>query len=181
MSRSWTPVSWPDARERAATAAAPVAPRELPLEPAAGAVLAADVLARTDLPPADTSAMDGWAVAGPGPWRVRGEVLRRSVPPPLDAGEAVTIATGAWLPAGADGVLRREHGKLAGGDLVATDPRDPARDVRRAGRECRAGDVVLAAGSPLTPAAIGLLAAPVRTSSACGGPPSTSSCSATSC
>src|SRR5256885_6114825 len=98
---------WPHARERAATAAAPVAPRELPLEPAAGAVLAADVLARTDLPPADTSAMDGWAVAGPGPWRVRGEVLAGAVPPPLGPGEAVTIATGAWLPAGADGVGRR--------------------------------------------------------------------------
>src|SRR3954447_7425420 len=152
-------VSWPDARERAATAAAAVAPRELPLELAAGAVLAADVVARTDLPPADTSAMDGWAVAGPGPWRVRGEVLAGVVPPPLAPGEAVTIATGAWLPDGADSVLRAEHGKLAGGDLVSTDPRDPARDVRRAGRECRAGDVVLAAGSRLTPAAIGLLAA----------------------
>jgi molybdopterin molybdotransferase len=151
--------TWLDARARAATAAAAVAPRELPLELAAGAVLAADVVARTDLPPADTSAMDGWAVAGPGPWRVRGEVLAGVVPPPLAPGEAVTIATGAWLPDGADGVLRAEHGKLAGGDLVSTDPRDPARDVRRAGRECRAGDVVLAAGSRLTPAAVGLLAA----------------------
>jgi molybdopterin molybdotransferase len=151
--------TWPDARRLAATAAAAVAPRELPLELAAGAVLAADVVARTDLPPADTSAMDGWAVAGPAPWRVRGEVLAGVVPPALAPGEAVTIATGAWLPDGADGVLRAEHGKLAGGDLVSTDPRDPARDVRRAGRECHAGDVVLAAGSRLTPAAVGLLAA----------------------
>jgi molybdopterin molybdotransferase len=152
-------VSWPDARERAATAATAVAARGLPLELAAGAVLAADVVARTDLPPADVSAMDGWAVAGPGPWRVRGEVLAGAVPPPLAQGEAVAIATGAWLPTGADGVLRAEHGKLAGGDLVSTDPWDPARDVRRAGRECRAGDVVLAAGSRLTPPAVGLLAA----------------------
>src|SRR3954447_9098893 len=151
-------VSWPDARERAATAAAAVAPRELPLELAAGAVLAADVVARTDPPPPDTSAMDGRGVAGAGPWRVRGEVLGGALPPPLAPGEAVTIATGAWLPAGADGVLRAEHGKLAGGDLLPTDPRDPARDVRRAGRECRAGDVVLAAGSRLTPPALGLLA-----------------------
>src|SRR4051812_46549005 len=144
-------VSWPDARERAATAAAAVAPRELPLELAAGAVLAADVVARTDLPPADTSAMDGWAVAGPGPWGVRGEVLAGAVPPPLAPGEAVTIATGAWLPAGADGVLRAEHGKLAGGDLLPTDPRDPARDVRRAGRGSRAGGGGLAGGPPPAP------------------------------
>jgi molybdopterin molybdotransferase len=152
-------LSWPSARERAAAAGAPVTPRDLPLELAAGSVLAADVLACTDLPPADTAAMDGWAVAGPGPWRVRGEVLAGSVSPPLDPGDAVVIATGAWLPPGADGVLRREHGSLAGPRLTATDPRNPSRDVRRAGQECRAGDVVLPAGSRLSPAAIGLLAA----------------------
>jgi molybdopterin molybdotransferase len=151
--------SWPCARERAATAAAPAAPRELPLELAAGAVLAADVLARTDLPPADTSAMDGWAVAGPGPWSVRGEVLAGSVPAPLEPGDAVAIATGAWLPAGADGVLRAESGSLVGSLLAAVDGRDTARDIRRAGRECRRGDVVLRAGARLTPAAVGLLAA----------------------
>jgi molybdopterin molybdotransferase len=155
-------VSWPEACERAATAAAPVDPRELPLELAAGGVLAADVLARTDLPPADTSAMDGWAVAGPGPWRIRGEVLAGSVPAPLEPGDAVAISTGAWLPAGADGVLRTERGALAGSLLAAVDgppDADPARDVRRVGRECRRGDVVLPAGSRLTPAAVGLLAA----------------------
>lgn len=151
--------TWPVARECAASAAAPVAPRDLPLELAAGAVLAADVLALTDLPAADTSAMDGWAVAGAGPWRVRGELLAGSVAGPLEPGEAVAIATGAWLPDGADGVLRREHGTLSGADLLATQARDPALDVRRAGRECRAREVVLPAGARLTPPALGLLAA----------------------
>ena len=136
-----------------------MAPRDLPLEAAAGAVLAADVLAGTPLPPADTSAMDGWAVAGPGPWSVRGEVLAGSVPPPLAPGDAVAIATGAWLPAGADGVVRSEDGLLRGARLTAVGGRDPARDVRRAGRECRTGDVVLPLGSRLTPAAVGLVAA----------------------
>src|SRR3954464_3503243 len=112
-------VSWPDARERAATAAAAVPPRERPLELAAGAVLGADVHARTDLPPADTSAMDGWAVAGAGPWQVRGQLLAGGLAAPLRQGTAVAVATGAWLPAGADGVLRREHGRLTGDVLTA--------------------------------------------------------------
>jgi molybdopterin molybdotransferase len=133
----------------------------VPLEQAAGAVLGADVVARTDLPPADTSAMDGWAVAGPGPWRVRGQLLAGDLAAPLAPGTAVAIATGAWVPAGADGVLRREHGRVDG-DLLEVRPGasgEPSRDVRRAGRECRAGDVVLPAGTVLTPAAVGLLAA----------------------
>ncbi|HYJ74162.1 MAG TPA: molybdopterin-binding protein, partial [Kineosporiaceae bacterium] len=151
--------TWAQARRLAAAAAAPVAPLDLPLEAAAGAVLAAAVVARTDLPPADTSAMDGWAVAGPGPWRVRGQVLAGSVPPSLRPGDAVAVATGTWLPPGADGVVRSEDGSLSGDRLRSSAVRDPARDVRRAGRECRAGDVVLPAGSRLTPAALGLLAA----------------------
>ncbi len=149
------------ARATASSASAPVAVREVPLEQAAGAVLGADVVARTDLPPADTSAMDGWAVAGPGPWRVRGELLAGDLAAPLAPGTAVAIATGAWVPAGADGVLRREHGRVDG-DLLEVRPGasgEPSRDVRRAGRECRAGDVVLPAGTVLTPAAVGLLAA----------------------
>jgi molybdopterin molybdotransferase len=89
-------------------------------------------------------------------------VLAGDVPPPLAPGDAVAIATGAVLPAGADGVLRRERGRRQG-DLVAplgrVDRRALARDVRRAGGECRAGDVVLAAGVMLSPAATGLLAA----------------------
>jgi molybdopterin molybdotransferase len=136
-----------------------VAVREVPLEQAAGAVLGADVLARTDLPPADTAAMDGWAVAGPGPWRVRGQLLAGHLAARLEEGGAVAVATGAWLPPGADGVLRREHGVVQGDVLTATVAGEPGRDVRRAGRECRAADVVLPAGSPLTPAAVGLLAA----------------------
>src|SRR3954471_11488412 len=110
-------VSWPDARERAATAAAAVAPRELPLELAAGAVLAADVVARTDLPPADTSAMDGWAVAGPGPWGVRG---------------------GAG-PGGGRGGGPRGRGAAAAGPGRGGDDRDRRVAARRCGRRpaCR--------------------------------------------
>ncbi|MGZ4602787.1 MAG: hypothetical protein ACXV3S_03485 [Kineosporiaceae bacterium] len=69
--------------------------REVPLRLAGRAVLGADVLARPDLPPADTAAMDGWAVAGPGPWRIRRHVLAGDPREPLAPGQAVAIATGA--------------------------------------------------------------------------------------
>jgi len=158
-------MQWVSARAAAAGCAPPLPGRRVPLSAAAGAVLADDVHAPGDLPAADTSAMDGWAVAGPPPWTVRGEVLAGSLPAPLPAGDAVRIATGALLPPGAGGVLRRERGTESGGVLRPLDdpgydvPGAVAGDVRRAGRECRRGDVVLPAGSRLTPAAVGLLAA----------------------
>jgi molybdopterin molybdotransferase len=121
-----------------------------------------------DMPAADTSAMDGWAVSGPGPWRVVGEVLAGGNPVALAAGSAVSIATGSVVPAGADGVLRREWGRVEGA-LLRPDPDAPGciqgrlvetgKDVRPAGGECRAGDVILPAGVALGPVAIGLLAA----------------------
>jgi molybdopterin molybdotransferase len=157
-----TGCSWSTARELAGSAAGPVRSRRVPLAQAAGAVLALDAVALTDLPQADTSAMDGWAVAGAPPWRVAGTVLAGWIPPPLAPGAATAIATGAVLPAGAEGVLRREHGLLDDGLLTACDPVAAARiaaDVRRAGRECAAGEVVLPEGARLGPVALGLLAA----------------------
>lgn len=113
--------------------------------------------------------MDGWVVAGPAPWRVVGEVLAGSLPEPLELGTAVSIATGAVVPTGGDGVLRREWGQLDGGQLWP-GPHAPGElrtcgkvalghDVRPAGQECRTGDLVLSAGIRLGPVEIGLLAA----------------------
>ncbi|MGW7351362.1 molybdopterin molybdotransferase MoeA [Streptomyces sp. NPDC054784] len=59
---------WREARRTAGRAASSGTPVTLPCDEALGHVLAAPVEALTDLPPFDTSAMDGWAVSGPGPW-----------------------------------------------------------------------------------------------------------------
>src|SRR4249920_3462995 len=101
---------WEQARREAYRCAGALPPCEAPLREAAGAVLAADAVALTDLPAADTAAMDGWAVAGLPPWRVGGEVRAGTVPGPLGTGEAVVIATGALVPPGISGVLRTEWG-----------------------------------------------------------------------
>ncbi|WP_416977861.1 molybdopterin molybdotransferase MoeA [Streptomyces sp. T028] len=157
---------WPEARAVAARAARSQAARRAPvsvtLGDALGLVLAAPLTALTDLPSFDTSAMDGWAVAGPGPWRVRDEgVLAGSAAPePLADGEAVRIATGARIPPDTTAVLRSEHGRTdAQGRLHPTRDMSHGQDIRPRGQECRSGDQLLPAGAVVTPAVLGLAAA----------------------
>ncbi|WP_051834484.1 molybdopterin molybdotransferase MoeA [Streptomyces sp. NRRL S-15] len=144
--------------------AAPLAAHRLPLDRALGHVLAEAVVALTDLPSFDTSAMDGWAVAGPGPWSVRegeGLLAGRGAAEPLPDGQALRIATGARLPADATAVIRSEHAHCdeAKGLLHATREVVPGQDIRPRGQECRSGDELLPVGTVVTPPVLGLAAA----------------------
>ncbi|WP_030692409.1 molybdopterin molybdotransferase MoeA [Streptomyces globisporus] len=165
---------WPEARAAAALAGSAARtgrePRRLPLGQALGQVLTEPLLALTDLPSFDTSAMDGWAVAGPGPWNVRAEtpVLAGHAPvAALTDGEAVRIATGAPVPPGTTAVIRTEHsrtertGSLPGPGLLLHALRDvvSGQDIRPRGQECRSGEELLPAGTAVTPAVLGLAAA----------------------
>jgi molybdopterin molybdotransferase len=154
---------WPDARDRAQAAALPLAPRRLPLQEACGALLAADLLALTDLPVTDTSSMDGWAVAGSPPWRVVAELpAGRLLDRRLGEGECAGIATGAVVPDGTDAVLPVERSmRDATGVRPAYPDAVPAArtHIRLAGEEARRGQVLLSAGTVVTPPAVGLAAA----------------------
>ncbi|MFD5545876.1 molybdopterin molybdotransferase MoeA [Streptomyces goshikiensis] len=157
-------VPWLRAREIAAYAGSGVRARthRASLADALGEVLAAPLDALTDLPSFDTSAMDGWAVSGPGPWTVRpgGGVLAGSDrPAPLADGQAVRIATGARIPSDTTAVIRSEHCHEAGSQLFAERPVSTGQDIRPRGQECRSGDLLLPAGSLVTPAVLGLAAA----------------------
>ncbi|EST29176.1 molybdopterin molybdotransferase MoeA [Streptomyces roseochromogenus] len=158
-------VPWRQAREIAARAARTRvrrAPVTVPLGDALGLVLAAPLDALTDLPSFDTSAMDGWAVAGPGPWDVRDEgvLAGHAQPEPLTDGEAVRIATGARIPADTTAVLRSEHGRTdAQGRLHTTRELAQGQDIRPRAQECRGGDQLLPIGTVVTPAVLGLAAA----------------------
>ena len=125
---------------------------------ATGRVLADGCVALCNLPNDDTSAMDGWAVAGSGPWRLVGDV-RTGTPrsEPLATGEAVRIATGGVMPVGSDGVIRWEVAAVEG--EVLRGPVESGRDIRRAGEECRTGEPIATAGTEISPALAGLLAA----------------------
>ncbi|GAA3226255.1 molybdopterin molybdotransferase MoeA [Streptomyces sp. XM83C] len=157
---------WPEARTVAARAGrrhtARRGPADVPLDTALGLVLAAPLTALTDLPSFDTSAMDGWAVAGPGPWTVReaGVLAGHAAPEPLADGEAVRIATGARIPPDTTAVLRSEHGRTDdAGRLHATRDLGHGQDIRPRGQECRSGEHLLPAGTLVTPAVLGLAAA----------------------
>ncbi|MFJ6422499.1 molybdopterin molybdotransferase MoeA [Streptomyces hydrogenans] len=160
---------WPEARALAARAGAGAAadrpPVRVPLGQALGRTLAEPLRALTDLPSFDSSAMDGWAVAGPGPWTVREEsvLAGHSGAAALASGEAVRIATGARVPAGATAVVRTEHSRTGpvAGPVLLHPLREvvPGQDIRPRGQECRTGDELLPAGSLVGPAVLGLAAA----------------------
>lgn len=149
--------TWLAARGLAAAAAGPLPPQPRSLADALGCVLAEPMVALTDLPAADRSAMDGYAVCGPGPWTLIGSVLAGGTGPRLATGTCVEVATGAELPAGAEAVLRHEDADLEGPVVRGTAA--PGRDIRLRGEECTQGTVLLPAGAVLTPAGIGLAAA----------------------
>ncbi|GAA3391148.1 molybdopterin molybdotransferase MoeA [Cryptosporangium minutisporangium] len=152
-----TVTGWSAARALARTLAEPVDVESVPLALAAGRVLAADVRSRTRVPGFDTAAMDGYAVAGPGPWRVTGRVLAGAAAPGVvEPGTAVEIATGAPVPDGSDAVVPYEDVRCGEGLVEAPPPR--RIHIRRAGEDLRPGDVLATAGRDVTSPLVGLLA-----------------------
>ncbi|AWB95772.1 molybdopterin molybdenumtransferase MoeA [Agromyces badenianii] len=158
---------WDEARAIAwrAGAARPLGVETIPVERGDGRRLGAAVHALVDLPTVDVSAMDGWAVAGSGPWRLDGAVAM-GVPPAqrLRAGTARVITTGAAVPLGTLGILRAEHGAPLPGEpevlrAIATEAIDEGRDIRRRGEELRFGEPLIRAGARLTPPRLALAAA----------------------
>lgn len=160
------PPSWDRARAVAARAGRgrPPATIRLALDRALGHVLAEALGALTDLPSFDTSAMDGWAVAGPGPWAFEagaGLLAGRSPAAALPDGTAVRIATGARVPPETTAVIRSEHAHVdeARGLLHARRSVVTGQDIRPRGQECRSGEQLVPAGTAVTPAVLGLAAA----------------------
>jgi molybdopterin molybdotransferase len=162
---------WAEAREALHEAAARLSPppaARLPLREAMGRTLAEGTAAPAPVPHFSSSAMDGYAVAGPAPWTLLEapvedsagrNVHRRALP--LHPGSARPVLTGSLLPPGAEGVIRSEHTLLEDGLLRAAPehPYRPGRDIRRAGEELAPGTTLLDAGTRLGPRQLALLAA----------------------
>ncbi|MDI6103701.1 molybdopterin molybdotransferase MoeA [Actinoplanes sp. NEAU-A12] len=117
---------------------------------ATGRVLAAPVCCARPVPAFDNAAMDGFAVAGDGPWTIRGRVLAGAVPDGLTVlpGTAVEIATGALVPGGASAVLPYEDCRVSDGRVEGV--RGPRDHIRRAGDDLAVGAVVVPAGRTVT-------------------------------
>ncbi|GAA1497921.1 molybdopterin molybdotransferase MoeA [Paeniglutamicibacter kerguelensis] len=127
-------------------------PELVPLHQAGGRVLARDLVARYPIPHCATSAMDGFAVSGQGPWRLLNAVApnpAESAGVSLAPGEAVSVVTGSLIPEGAESIIRLEHTIERDGLLTSDRTVSPGADIRPAGTEATPNDVLQAAGTVL--------------------------------
>jgi molybdopterin molybdotransferase len=155
-----------EALSRVLAGAEPLAAEGAPLTDAHGRVLATDIAALRMQPPADVSAMDGYAVRAadvetvPVRLKVIGEVAAgHPFKGTVATGEAARIFTGGVLPAGADAIVIQENTKREG-DTVEVATRSPkGRHVRVAGLDFAQGAVLLAKGRRLTDRDLALAAA----------------------
>ncbi|HEX4511689.1 MAG TPA: molybdopterin molybdotransferase MoeA [Burkholderiaceae bacterium] len=166
-----------EALERLLVAVSPLEQPERVATPEAwGRVLAQDVVSTVDVPPADNSAMDGYAVrladlaADPAATLpVRQRIAAGHLAAPLEPGTAARIFTGAQVPAGADAVVMQENceavpaapsssGRPSAPGVRILELPGVGEAIRRRGEDVRVGATVLAAGRRLDAAAVGLLA-----------------------
>jgi len=133
----------------------------IPLLDALGHVLAADVTSSINVPPADNSAMDGYALRASevgDALPVSQRIPAGTVGAALMAGTAARIFTGAAIPAGADAVVMQEDCTEAAGVVTVSVPVSAGQNIRPRGQDVRAGEVVLGKGRVLRPQDLGLLA-----------------------
>ena len=167
--RDARPVALETARAAVLAGLEPLVAEEVPLAAALGRRLAADAVAAAPVQAFDNSAMDGYAVrsadvagaeaGAPAALRLVGE--SRAGHPAADAvgpGEAILISTGAMLPAGADAVARVEDTRREGETVLVEAAATRGLNVRRAGEDFAAGETVLARGTAIGPAELGVLA-----------------------
>ena len=128
----------------------------LPTSQGLNRVLAQDLVSQISLPPAHTAMMDGYAVFGPGPWNVIGELHAGSYLPYLESGCALKVSTGAHLPPHCSFVIPQEFASLFDGSVASKNSFNAGQHIRIPGDEAEAGEVIATAGTLLTPAVMGL-------------------------
>jgi molybdopterin molybdotransferase len=150
-------ISVAEALDHVLAHAAPLPADEVPIDEAAGRVLAFNLKARRTQPPADVSAMDGYAVrAGdvanaPVRLKIIGEVAAgRPFNSAIGPGEAARIVTGGFVPAGADTVVIQELTKRDGDWVEVQKRAAKGRNVRPQGLDFRTGDALFEKGHRLT-------------------------------
>jgi len=158
-------ISLEEARGRILEALAPTAAETVALAEGWGRVLARPVIARLTQPPADVSAMDGYAVRAVDAAAGARLAVTGAAPAghpfagSVSAGQAVRIFTGGLVPPGADAILLQEDAEAVEGTVLVKETVAAGRWIRRRGLDFAAGEVLLPAGRRLTARDIGLAAA----------------------
>ena len=156
-----------EARQRLMDAMTPIQGRErLTIRQALNRVLAEDVLSTMDVPPFSNSAMDGYALrsedipaSGSKTLHMVGSSFAgKPYDGQVGANECIRIMTGAVMPDGADTVVMQENVAVDGQDIEINERIRAGENRRDAGEDIATGDILLSAGTRLTPADIGLLA-----------------------
>jgi molybdopterin molybdotransferase len=153
-------ISIEEAQQRLLQLRSPLPTIEKNLADCSGHYLAQDLVALRMQPAADLSAMDGYAVHqanGAGPWQVIGESAAGSAfKGTLASGEAVRIFTGAHVPAGADSVIIQENVTAIGDriELTVGNDLELGANIRKAGSDFAAEDILLTGGTRVTAGAI---------------------------
>jgi molybdopterin molybdotransferase len=149
-------ISVADALSRVLEQASPLAAEDAPLAQAEGRVLTRALTAQRTQPPADMSAMDGYAVRAadlaslPARLTVIGEVAAgRPFARPIASGEAARIFTGGVVPPGADTIVIQEDTSRADDIVIVEKPTTKGRNIRLAGLDFKAGEALFAAGHRL--------------------------------
>jgi molybdopterin molybdotransferase len=152
-----------------------LAAERVPLEAAAGRILAEPAPALVDLPPFASSAMDGFALRAadtPGTLPVVARIAAgRPAERALAAGEAMGIATGGVVPEGADAVIPFEYVVESDNNIEVSEQVEENANVRPRGGDVAAGKPVVRAGVRLGPAQLGALAAAGVVDVTCGARP----------
>ncbi|GBQ91808.1 molybdopterin biosynthesis protein MoeA [Gluconacetobacter johannae DSM 13595] len=155
-----------EAQERILANLAPTGTELVPLAESWRRVAAADITARLDNPPADMSAMDGYAVRAAecrsgDTLRVIGESpAGRPFTGGVEPGTCVRLYTGSVLPAGADSILIQENARVEPGErITALSDAEAGRHIRRRGQDFGLGQTVVPAGRHILAREVGLIAA----------------------
>jgi molybdopterin molybdotransferase len=155
-----------EALERVLAQASALPMERVPLADAHGRVLADDVRSLRTQPPADVSAMDGYAVraedvaSAPTALMVVGEVAAgKPFAGEVRGGQAVRIFTGGELPAGADTIVIQENTRREGDTVIVVTVPEKGRHIRAAGLDFREKETLLARGHRLNGRDLGLAAA----------------------
>ncbi len=173
--QSEPPIPVTEAQSRVLAAAVPFGTEDVPVTDADGRVLREDVVAQWDVPGADNSAMDGYAVRGadlsganresPVRLRVVDDVPAGAISvASLAAGEAARIMTGALIPDGADTVVQVEITDAGRDEVSVFRDLTVGTNVRRRGDDISMGDVVLRSGTLIRSGEVGVLATVGRSS-----------------
>jgi molybdopterin molybdotransferase len=171
-----------NARQAVLERVSPLPAEEVPLASGLGRVLAEDVTSADAVPGFDNSAMDGFAVRAADTHEASAEAparlalvdesrAGRPAERRLEAGQAIAISTGAMVPEGADAVVRVEDTSSSDSAVQVLVAVEPGRDIRRAGEDIEPGAAVIAAGTEIGAAELGVMASVGKASVACARRP----------